>query len=367
MEKTNKNIETKVICGNCGAELEIPKHEHMIPNAIAIGKDSNIGTVVLPAKGKKDAVSEMLKTVKNKPELMELILKVANHIEDDGYLDVQNVVRRWIPSQCLRMVYSPSGFHKSLTSLGYDYEWKVLVNDLKCQAQLARHKDMDGVKDRNRWYNKSLASKMANSYVKQLSEHIAKLAVCKHKNRDYVKLRCWLNNGRGVHTDELAIFWQTLNDAYEKIKRATTPVRLAEAVENFDKLRRKICWKPAQMDNFFINVYKAAGAYYTIKDLILFEGCVMKLDKNGDTFYKKTFEKDPRRFVGKKASLESLEDTITAVGIIGVKKYGYQMLGMLKDFLDYNKFNFDKTTEEWFKKSEARKSARKIAQNRRAR
>ena len=41
--------QTKVICPNCGTEIAIPEHTYTANDAVVIGKDSNLGTVVLQA------------------------------------------------------------------------------------------------------------------------------------------------------------------------------------------------------------------------------------------------------------------------------------------------------------------------------
>lgn len=46
----NKNGKTVLVCGNCGAEIPLPEHEHYA-SGIALGQDSGLGRVVLPAKG----------------------------------------------------------------------------------------------------------------------------------------------------------------------------------------------------------------------------------------------------------------------------------------------------------------------------
>ena len=43
------------------------------------------------------------------------------------------------------------------------------------------------------------------------------------------------------------------------------------------------------------------------------------------------------------------------------------MLGLLKEFLKYNNFNFEATKQEWAKQSEARKLMREINKSRRPR
>ena len=58
--KVNKNMsnnnETKVVCPVCGSEFAIDEHEHTVKNAIAVGKDSGMGTVYLPVSKRGEAL-----------------------------------------------------------------------------------------------------------------------------------------------------------------------------------------------------------------------------------------------------------------------------------------------------------------------
>ena len=48
---------TKVMCPVCGTEFAIGEHEHTVKNAVAIGKDSGLGTVYLPVSKRAEALN----------------------------------------------------------------------------------------------------------------------------------------------------------------------------------------------------------------------------------------------------------------------------------------------------------------------
>lgn len=156
-KKNNKDV-TKVICQNCGAEVIIPQHESTVIGT-AIGQDSGLGTVVLPTKGGCGCAGaanpmDLLQALSGgNANVLQTIVELIGKIEESGYLDANGIVRRWIPSQCLAMVYNNGGFHENLKARGVDYSWKVLVDDLKKQSKLYMNHDMEGYADRNRWYN----------------------------------------------------------------------------------------------------------------------------------------------------------------------------------------------------------------------
>lgn len=364
-KRTNKKNVTKVICQNCGAEVIIPEHECQVIGTV-IGKDSGLGTVVLPTKNgapKLPNEAELISALlEGNPEIVALVTNVIGSIEDSGYLDVDGIVRRWIPSQCLTMMFSRNGFHEELKMRGYDYSWKVLVDEVKRQSELYYKKDIEGLSDRCRWYNSETAYMMAKHYFNELQCKVSSMHPYSHKNRPYVKLQCrWMNNGKGVHVDELSVFFATFEKAMNRIKGTKNPKTLCEAVLEFNRLRTGVKFNPSNLCPAFTNAYKAAGAYYTIKDLIMFENCRMQLNERGTTDAPTYWDRkngQKRKFVETEESLEALERKASAIVSDGVIDWGYQMLGLLKEFLDYNHFNFEATKQKWYKQSELRKAIR---------
>lgn len=370
----NGNV-TKVICQNCGAEIIIPNHEHSVAG-VAIGKDSGLGTVVLPTVGgacgcNGSPVEQLASLAGGNAETLRAITNLISKIEESGYLDVDGIVRRWIPSQCLEMFYAKGGFHKALQERGYDYSWKVLMDELKKQAKLYTKKDIESYTERNRWYNRQVASEMATDYISSLKAHVSVLRIRSHNGRMYKKIECaFMNNGKGVHVDELPMLWKKLDDVRDKIQNSKTPVTLYDAVARFNNIRIAIQYTPRynQMSGAFTNAYKAAGAYYTIKDLIMFEGCLMQIDKNGTTDepnYWSAKRGNTRHFVEKEESLAALENKAAEIVKVGSAIDGYMMLGLLRDFLQYNNFNLEATKTKWAEQSEIRKAFRGTKRNER--
>lgn len=358
---------TKVICQNCGAEIEIPA-TGFVATGVVIGENSGLGTIVVPTKdGVKHYVHTSTGAVYEQSSLSQALDVLIKKIEDSGFIDVNGIVRRWIPSQCLNMIYSKNGFHESLKLRGYAYSWKVILNELEKQAKMYAGKDIEGYADRNRWYNAETVYKMAWHYVTLLEIATKKMQVHLHKGRQYIKLRCDLNNGLGVHVDELPALIMKLNQAAAKIKNTKTPKTLYEAAKAFYEMIRKIHWEPKDMSPVFVNAYKAAGAYYTMKDLIMFEGCKVKVNSDGTTKMRKYKYRNPisSKFVEQEESLFELEGKAAEVVNLGVADNGYIMLGFLKEFLEYNKFDYSNTINKWNEQSQIRKAMRVLNRNNR--
>ena len=177
--------ETKVICPVCGTEIAISEREHAVKNAVVIGKDSNLGTVVLPVAKEGQAPSTAPISTKagglpNKAEdrlealkkagidtsnlfamrgasgegmLVRLINGVPQMVEDSdpiyraiiaaGTIPDRRLFRRWVMSQMFHMLtykgYHADGYTAALHAKGYEYQWSMLIEELRVQMKLVKN------------------------------------------------------------------------------------------------------------------------------------------------------------------------------------------------------------------------------------
>lgn len=308
--KTKKNDRALYI--NCPLSgCSIPLNEAAKRESSDAGKQNNGGVGMTTSTPCTDKISQII-----------------NEIDNSGYLDVNGIVRRWIPSQCLSMVYSNVGFHTVLKNRGVNYAWEVVLNELEKQAELYHCRDINSFNDRNRWYSKEIVYAMAERYVELLT--------------------C---------NDRMSIYLKPLKSALKGIKGSLTPFKLYKTAQSFNAYRKRIPFSQKGICNEFANAYKAAGAYYTMKDLIMFEGCSFD-----------TVDKSKESHVIMQESLDILEQKADEIVKDGVCDNGYKMLAILKKFLKDNEFDFDKTKEKWATESNARRALRALIRtNRRSR
>lgn len=355
--------ETKVICSHCGAEVVIPNHEHTVKNATVIGKDSGLGTVYLSVAKSEEKLEVTPKTNKAEDRLAALkaagvdtsnlfamrsasgegmIVRLENGVptvvaEDDPvFLLIENngtipnckLFRRHITAQTLRMLSERDwrtkqrkGFTQALHDLGYEYSWKMFVEELRVQAILFS-KDKENFYLRNRWFNTTVAELMAKDYIHELEAHIKSLPEKHCKGIPYKRIA-----GRNIFESDIRskIVWP-LESASHSIKHAKNPDELYKAVRNFDHLRIRLPWETKQSPAW-VDAYKGCGAYFTMKNLIMFSG--LKIKAGGVTY-------------NKAASLDILERR--AVDYTGE---GWRLHAMMKKFLDDNNLDPEKKLAEW--------------------
>lgn len=265
----------------------------------------------------------------------QMIVRVENgvptQVEDDdpiykGIFDGKTIpdhklFRRWVLAQTFRMLRND--YTKELKRMGYEYQWRMLEEELRVQAILSK-KDPENFEKRNRFFNKNVVLVMYHDYMDALSAYVACLKTKKCKGVPYKTIY-----GRNIFVADIAAkVFSPIHDAYYSyVSNALTPKALYEAVRKLNKVRVPMHSDMPQI-KAWVDAYKGAGAYYSMENLIRFHG--MRLHSAG-------------RELSEKESLKRL-DTLSKT------QEGYWLMGMLKAELEENHISIDKKMKEWRKK-----------------
>lgn len=356
-KKTVQATETHVICPHCGQEIAISDKEHLAVG-IAIGKDSGLGTVVLPpADGKqptppptsnkaearlqalraagidtsglfalKGAAGEGLLVrmgAEGAPELVPDNDPIFDAILTGGSVPERRLFRRWVMAQMYRML--ERGFTESLHGHGYRYQWKQTLEELRVQATLARN-DAENYAMRNRFFNRELVITMAKDYLKKLEKGISLLPEKTCKGKGYKHF-----DARNVYVFDIPFIIAESYHLADAIKSSDTPATLYKATKAFhDKL---IILPDMKQSTAWIDAYKGAGAYFTLRNMIMFHGCALP-----------PYVHVPDTNTRMQESLKKLEDLAEHCAS---KRQGYALLGVLKEAIEMNGIDIRKKRREW--------------------
>lgn len=354
---------TKITCPVCGAEFAISEHTH-VSVGIAIGKDAGLGEIH-PELAKKPEKSGEKKPVNKAAERLQALKDagvdvtnlfamqgasgdgmlarmsngtllvvpdddpIFNAIKKGGTVPERRLFRRWVVSQMFHMLTRcdygktvPMGFTKALRCKGYEYQFKMMQDELDVQAKLSKS-DSENFLERNLWFDKSVACDMASDYVVKLGKYITSLTVKKCKGKEYVHIE-----GSNIFVKDLeAKVIAPLHDAHNCIIKAWSPAALSLAFAMFNRVRVRLPFDTSQCTEW-VSAYKGAGAYYTMKNLILFHGC--RIEGN-DTAEKSL------------AALDGMAAEFSKNG------EGWKLFGFMKKFLDDNHIDIKAKMEEWKK------------------
>lgn len=338
-------METKVFCPKCGAEVKISKHEHVVSNAVVIGKDSNLGNVFLQLEDDRKARLEARGIDTSKyfsiasPKGDDVLMKwndngMPEKVDDNdpvivaikkaGNVPNRRLFRRHVTGQMFAALsseacgYYKGGFTEWMKWHGFHYTWKMTLEEFRVQAVLYQ-KDAENFDMRNRWFDKDVAIAMCEDYLDQFRDYVDRREVHKCKRVPYKKI-----GSRNVFLSDIeSKVFLPLKKAMYQVRKANTPQELYYAMRSFYYVmplknnRFKQCYE-------WQDAYKGSGAYFTMRNLIMFHGANY-VDCNGYN-----------------ESLRKLDEYAKDC-------FGYEMLGALKEMIRQNGIDIKAKMEEWRK------------------
>ena len=337
--------ETKVKCPVCGSEFAIAEHEHKVENATVIGADSGIGTVYLPvSKRGEELKAAGIDTSKyfsielptggrqmirlnddGSASLVNANDTIVQAILKQGTVPNRNLFRRWIMSQVFHGLGDDlNEFNYYIKRHGYNYQWEMLVDELRVQAKLYG-KDMENFNDRNRWFNKELCITMAEDYIHQLRDDANTRPQHKCKGVPYITL----DHKHYFLADIEKKLISPMEMLLGNIIYSENPNQLYNAVRifwnnhPFGSNYYKQCaeWKDA---------YKGMGAYATMQNLLRFHNC--------------SFPKGNNFYVGCLSGLQMLE---SAARIYAPRRDGWRLFGLMKQMIAENNIDIKGKMKAW--------------------
>lgn len=249
-------------------------------------------------------------------------------IVSNGTVPNPRLFRRWVMSQVFHMLSykgyrGEHGFVAALQMKGYKYQWKMVLEEFRVQIKLA-DKDPENFTARNRWFNRETVAKMCQDYISKLVKHISQLKVRHCKGVPYIKIR-----QTNVFTSDLNVkVFKHLQGAAKNVANASSPMNLLHSAINFYNLAEQ--WLMAYdlpMSQVFKDAYKGAGAYFTMKNLILFHGATFK---NGCVK------------LSQQKSLNLLEEKA-----VEYADEGWRLFGLMKKLIKDSNIDIEKKMAEW--------------------
>lgn len=269
---------------------------------------------------------------------------VGKQIVEGGYVSNWKLFRRWVMSQMFHMLRDMDknylSFNEVLQHKGYEYQWRMLENELYAQMKMCDHKDYENLKARNRWFNGCVAHDMAIDYISKLRSYIDdKCIYTVKKDKDGNEKKTYKHTCKGnpyIRLQNENIFvadlerkvYTPLRDLANKMGAVPTYKELYDAVREFNKNRKHLAWDTKQSEAF-IHAYKGSGSYYTMRNLIMFHGA--RFLKNA----RKMSEANSLKEIESKAKLYD--------------EQGWKMLGVLKQLIKDSGINIQGKILEWKK------------------
>lgn len=260
---------------------------------VLVGKDGNI----IPSKTKTTTRTKTVTTTKVEvlPATAEpcdnsrgtAVDRIQQRIIDEGHIENASLHRRWVMAQTFRMLRHADGWLEALRGMGYQYMWHMLMDECKTILNMERNNSAQATA-RKRCFPLSSIHKIATDCMEKIDRR----------------------GGNQLH------------EALQELSLAETYAEAYESLKNVWRYRGGRWFKKLAMPNEFINCYKAAGAYYTMQNMVMFHGC---------------FVHEGGQPLDQYASLDAIEQKAADCCAVGE---GYKLFGMLKQLISDNGFDF---------------------------
>lgn len=320
MEKLNNaGINTgKYFTLNVNEEIPAGAKIHIV-----VDKDGNYVPEIISENGYHLAKEAMMKFKED---------SIFNQIIEDGYVRNTKLHRRFVMAQMFHMLnyVSWDGKHKGYNdclkrAYGYDYTLKMMAEEIRVLSKL-EVRDLESFSERSQFFNKGVVVAVMEDYLEKLKKYVETIPNRNCKGVPYKKIK-----GVNVFNADLdKKVYAPVRSYILKIKYAKNYTEIYNALVSFVKNYIKLPYDTPKSKEW-IDAYKGSGAFYTLKNLVMFHGCGIKVGKFDVRF-------------GMAAVKELNERAMMYKG------EGWRMFALMKKVIEDNNFDFKARMAEIYNK-----------------
>lgn len=244
---------------------------------------------------------------------------IAQQIIEDGYVRNTKLHRRFVAAQYMRMLESPLGWHGYLNvCYDYMYQFDMMIEEIRVLSKL-ENKDRETFLERRMFFTHTVVEKVLEDYIDDVTKYLTTLKIRHCDKKPYIYIP-----GFGcVYTDEVEQkVINPMEALLELCKRTYLYKNLYETLKIFKRTMIKLPYH-TRKSKTWVNAFQRAGAYYTLKNLIMFHDV-------------KIYAKGVR---------QNQNESMYLLKNVAAVYEGYQLNGLLKETIKLNNFNFKKSIE----------------------
>ena len=256
---------------------------------------------------------------------------IANQIITDGYVRNTKLHRRFVMAQMFHGLNYKSwsgrkeGYNEWLKRFGIKYEFDMMLEEIRVLSKLEA-RDTETFLERSHFFTKDVIVKTMEDYIEELKKYVNRLETKKCKGVPYKRVK-----GNNIFVVDLQKkVYSPLERHIHRLKYATNYGEMYRIVKNFmNDMISLPCNSPKS--KAWIDAYKGEGAFYTLKNLVMFHGCGIKVDK-----YNVKYGTDAVAFITDKLDVYQGE--------------GWRMFALMKKVIADNNFDFQARMAEIYNK-----------------
>ena len=208
---------------------------------------------------------------------------IANSIIEDGYVKNTKLHRRFVMAQMFQGLNYTSysgrhlGYNEWLKMHSISYAFDMMLEEIRVLSKL-EERDKETFIERAHFFTKDVITQTMEDYVTSLTAHIDTLPEKKCKGVPYKRIKS--NNIFVVDIDKKV--YAPFRSDIHRIKYASNYKELYKIVKAFINKMISLPYNTPK-SKAWIDAYKGEGAFYTLKNLVMFHGCGINI--NGHIVY----------------------------------------------------------------------------------
>lgn len=206
---------------------------------------------------------------------------IMDQIIEDGYVRNTKLHRRFIMAQMFQALNYVSydkrdkGYNACLRRMySYDYTLKMMLEEIRVLSKLEA-RDKEAFEERVHFFDKNVVVAVMEDYLEKLKKYVDTIPNHKCKGVPYKKIK-----GVNIFVDDLdkKVYSPIVSYVY-KVRAAKNYAEVYKVLSQFMNNRRFIKLPyDTPKSKVWMDTYKGSGAFYTLKNLVMFHNCGIKVD-----------------------------------------------------------------------------------------
>lgn len=255
---------------------------------------------------------------------------ICNQIIEDGYVRNTKLHRRFVMAQMFQALNYVSydrkrtGYNEWLKNFGIKYQFNMMLEEIRVLGKL-EGRDTETFLERSNFFTKEVIANTMADYIDKLKASIGAKKTYKCKGIPYKKVA-----GRDIFVDDLdKKIYAPMRMDIHKVQIARNYNEIYRFVKDFMNKMITVPYYTTKSKDW-IDAYKGEGAFYTLKNLVMFHGCGIEVG------YKMVYGTE---------AIEVLNDRL-----FEYKGEGWRMFALMKKVIADNNFDFQKRMSEIYGK-----------------
>lgn len=261
---------------------------------------------------------------------------IAKQIITDGYVRNTKLHRRFVMAQMFHMLNFESydkketGYHAYLnTFYGYQYTFEMMFEEVRVLSKL-EVRDWESYVERKHFFTNEVVVAVLDDYMNKLKNYVNGLPNKNCKGIPYKTVK-----GVNIFNADLdKKLYAPLRKKINVVKCTGSYTAMYRALQNFMRDMVKLPYNTPK-SKAWIDAFKGEGAYYTLKNLVMFHDCVIYTGKYGIMHYNKAMN-----LTGVDA-VNYLNNKLDEY-----KGEGWRMFALMKKVIADNNFDFNARMKE---------------------